>query len=99
MRSPHAIVAPLALGAALMLMAVGPARADDDCQKRIVKADHKLHQAIEKHGPESPDARHWREALAAARSYCWEHGHRWWDEDAHQWRSERDWDDHDHDHR
>ena len=99
MKSPHAIVAPLALGAALTLMAVGPARAGDDCQKRTEKADHKLHQAIEKHGPDSPDAQHWREELAAARSYCWEHGHRWWDEDAHQWRSERNWDDHDHDHR
>jgi hypothetical protein len=35
--------------------------------------------------------------LREAREYCWEHSHRWWDEDGHRWRSGRDWDDHDHD--
>jgi hypothetical protein len=93
----HTFLAPLALGGAFMLAAAVTVRADDECQKRIIKADHKLHEAIEHHGPDSPDARHWREELATARSYCWEHGHRWWDEDAHQWRTEH-WDDHDHDH-
>jgi len=98
MKFVHAVVAPLALGGAFLLAAAGPLRAGDDCQKRTIKADHKLHEAIQKHGPDSPDARHWREELAAARSYCWEHSHRWWDEDAHQWRTERNWDEHDHDH-
>jgi hypothetical protein len=97
MKLLHTFLAPLALGGAFMLATAGTVRADDDCQKRTIKADHKLHEAIEKHGPDSPDARHWREELATARSYCWEHGHRWWDEDAHQWRTEH-WDDHDHDH-
>jgi hypothetical protein len=73
-------------------------RADDDCQKRIVKADHKLHEAIEHHGWQSSQAAHWRHELAEARSYCWERSHRWWDEDGRRWRSDRDWDDHDHDH-
>lgn len=73
------------------------AHADDDCQKRIIHADHQLHKAIEKHGPASSQAEHWRHELAESRSYCWEHSHRWWDEDEHRWHSEHDWDDHDHD--
>jgi len=73
------------------------ARADDDCQKRIIQADHKLHEAVEHHGWESSQADHWRHELAEARAYCWEHAHRWWDEDAHRWHDQRDWDDHDHD--
>jgi len=70
----------------------------EDCQKRIIKADHKLHEAIDHHGWDSPEARHWRDELNAARSWCWEHGHRWWDEDQHRWHTDRDWDEHDHDH-
>jgi len=73
-------------------------RAGDDCQKRITKADHNLHEAIEHHGWQSSQAEHWRHELAEARSYCWEHSHRWWDEDDHRWHDQRDWDDHDHDH-
>jgi hypothetical protein len=71
---------------------------DDDCQQRIVKADHKLHEAAEHHGWQSKQAEHWRHELAEARAWCWEHHHRWWDEDGRRWRSDRDWDDHDHDH-
>jgi len=96
MKFPHAVLAPLALGGALMLAAALPVRTEDDCQKRTTHADHKLHEAIEHYGYNSPQAQHWREQLAEARSYCWEHSHRWWDGDAHRWRSEHDWDDHDH---
>jgi hypothetical protein len=35
--------------------------------------------------------------LHEAREHCWNRNKRWWDEDGHRWRSERDWDDHDHD--
>lgn len=87
----------LAFAAALLLAGATAVRADD-CQKRIIKADHKLHEAIDKHGWQSSQAEHWRHELAEARSYCWEHGRRWWDEDGHRWHTERDWDDHDHDH-
>ena len=87
----------LAFAAALFLAAPA-AHADDDCQKRIVHADHKLHEAVEHNGWQSSQAEHWRHELAEARSYCWEHSHRWWDEDGHRWRDQRDWDDHDHDH-
>ena len=99
MKFLHAVVAPLALGAAFLLVAAGPVRAEDDCQKRTAHADHKLHEAIEHHGYQSAEAQHWRQELAEARSYCWEHDHRWWDEDTHQWRSEHNWDEHDHDNR
>jgi len=99
MKFLHAVVAPLALGAAFLLVAAGPVRAEDDCQKRTAHADHKLHEAIEHHGYQSAEAQHWRQELGEARSYCWEHDHRWWDEDTHQWRSEHNWDEHDHDHR
>jgi hypothetical protein len=86
-----------AFAAAFFFASTTAVRADD-CQKRIVKADHKLHEAVEHHGWQSSQAEHWRHELREARAYCWEHSHRWWDEDEHRWHSDRDWDDHDHDH-
>lgn len=85
------LLAALFFGGAVLV------RADDDCQKRINKADHNLHEAIERHGVRSEQAEHWRHELAEGRSYCWDHSHRWWDADANRWRTDRDWDDHDHD--
>jgi hypothetical protein len=90
--------APIVLAGALLFAGASVVRADDDCQKRTIKADHNLHEAIKKHGPQSPEAEHWRSELATVRSYCWEHSHRWWDEDNHRWHTEQDWDAHDHDH-
>jgi hypothetical protein len=90
-------LAPIALAGALLFATASVVRADDDCQKRTEKADHNLHEAIRKHGPQSPEAEHWRQELAAARSYCWGHDHRWWDEDGHRWHTEQDWNEHDHD--
>jgi len=87
----------LAGGLALFGAAAPNAQADD-CRERIIKADHKLHEAAEKHGWESKQAAHARHELAEARHYCWEHGHRWWDVEASRWHTDRDWDDHDHDH-
>jgi hypothetical protein len=74
-----------------------PLRADD-CQSKIAKIDHNLHDAIAHHGPDSKEAAHWRNELAAQRERCWNAEHRWWDEDGHRWRTDRDWDEHDHDH-
>jgi hypothetical protein len=84
----------------LLTLAGAPPRAyaEDQCQKRTIHADRELHKAVEHHGWNSPQAAHWREELQASRQFCWEHSHRWWDEDGHRWRSEHDWDDHDHDH-
>lgn len=92
------ILAASGLGIVLFFAAAAPLRAENDCQKRIARTDHKLHEAVEHHGWDSPQAAKYRSELAAARSYCWDHSHRWWDEDEHRWRTERDWDDHDHDH-
>jgi hypothetical protein len=92
------VLGPVVFAGALMFASATMVRADDDCQKRTVKADHRLHEAIEKHGPQSPEAEHARHNLAEARHYCWDHNHRWWDEDAHRWHDQQDWDDHDHDH-
>lgn len=94
----HQALGAAALLAAFLFVAAPVVRADDDCQKRIAKADHKLHEAIEHHGVQSPQAEHWRHELGEARAYCYEHDHRWWDEDKHRWHTDRDWDDHDHDH-
>jgi hypothetical protein len=93
----------LALGSvvfagSLMFATSSAVRADDDCQKRTIKADHNLHEAIQKHGPQSSQAEHWRSELAAARNYCWGHEHKWWNEDSHDWHDKQDWDAHDHDH-
>jgi hypothetical protein len=98
MKFLHAVLAPVALTGVLFLAGASPVRADDECQKRTANADHKLHEAVEHHGYHSPQAQHWRQELAEARSYCWEHSRHWWDEDSHRWHSDRDWDDHDHDH-
>ncbi len=70
---------------------------DGGCQRRIAKADHKLHEAVEHHGWESRQADRARRDLREARERCWNEPHRWWDEDGHRWHSDGDWDDHDHD--
>jgi hypothetical protein len=85
-----------------MFAFVGATRASaegyDSCQRRIAKADHRLHEAIEDHGWNSRQAERARHELHEARERCWNERHRWWDEDGHRWHSDRDWDDHDHDH-
>ena len=67
------------------------------CQRRVARADHELHEAIEKHGRNSRQANHERRELHAARERCWRERHEWWDEHEHRWRKEHDWDEHDHD--
>ena len=90
-------VAGAALAGFLLFTGAPRLRADDDCQKRISRADHRLHEAIEHHGRESRQAEAARHNLREAREYCYGHNHRWWDEDNHRWHDDRDWDDHDHD--
>lgn len=69
----------------------------EQCQRRIVHAEHELHEAIERHGRHSRKAEHERRELHEARERCWREHHRWWDEHEHRWREEHDWDEHDHD--
>jgi hypothetical protein len=99
-RFAKATLAAATLSGFLLFAGTPALRADDDaCRNRIVKADHRLHEAAAKHGWDSPEAAKGRQELTLAREYCWEHGHRWWDEDAQRWHTDRDWDEHDHDHR
>ena len=93
------ILGTAVLATGLLLFTGAPGANADGCQERLIKADHRLHEAIEHHGPESRQAEHWRHELHEAREYCWAHGHRWWDVDGNRWRTDRDWDDHDHDRR
>jgi hypothetical protein len=92
----RATLAAMAFGG-LMFLGATPRANADDCQKRIRRADHELHKAARRYGWDSPQAAHERHELMEARARCWERNHRWWDEDGRRWRSERDWDDHDHD--
>jgi hypothetical protein len=91
-------IAAVVLSGSLLLIGA-PRMQADSCQHRLARADHRLHEAAERHGWESREAQHARVQLHEAREYCWAHSHRWWDEDNHRWHSERDWDDHDHDRR
>lgn len=88
-----------ALSGGFLLFAGAPgARADArECQERVAKADHRLHEAAGRHGWESRQAEHARHELREARERCWNRDHRWWDEDQRRWHTDRDWDDHDHD--
>ncbi len=91
-------LAAVALIGFLMFTGAPRLRADrDDCQRRVARADHRLHEAIEHHGYRSEQAERRRHELHEARERCWSARHRWWDEHEHRWHTERDWDDRDHD--
>ena len=68
----------------------------DDCQRRVARADQRLHEAIEHRGYQSEEAEHARHGLQEAREQCWNSNHRWWDADQKRWRTDRDWDENDH---
>jgi hypothetical protein len=89
-----------ALAGFLLFAAAPQVRADRerDCQKRIAKADHRLHEAIEHHGYRSEQAERAHHELTEERQRCWDTYHRWWDEDEHRWHTDRDWRDDDHEH-
>ena len=97
MRKLTSVLTPVLFVGSMLFVGTALVRADDDCQKRIINADHKLHEAVEHHGWESKQAGRARHELREAREHCWNASHRWWDEDGHRWHTERDWDDHDHD--
>jgi hypothetical protein len=91
-------LATAVLGGLLAFAGVPRASAyDDDCQRRIAKADYKLHEAAAHHGWDSRQADHWRHELHEARERCWREHRRWWDEDGRRWHTDHDWDDRDHD--
>ena len=93
-----AVLAAAVLAGFLMFTAVPLLLADErDCQRRIARADHRLDQAVARHGYRSRQAAHARHELREARERYWNGDHRWWDEHERRWHTERDWDDHDHD--
>jgi len=85
------------VGGLMFFGAVPRATADSEeqCQHRLAHAEHELHEAIERHGPNSRQADHKRHDLHEARERCWREHHRWWDEREHRWHEQRDWDDRD----
>jgi hypothetical protein len=88
----------VALGGFLLFTGAPRVKAGEaECQHRTERADHELHEAIKHHGWDSKQAEHARHELSEAREYCWAQDHKWWDVEAHEWRSERHWDD-DHGH-
>jgi hypothetical protein len=77
--------AAAALAGFLMFTGVPRLLADnDDCQRRVVRADHRLHEAIEHHGYVSHQAERRRHELHEARERCWNRSHRWWNEHEHR---------------
>jgi len=62
-----------------MLAFAGAPRASaesyDACQRRIAKADHRLHEAVEHHGWDSRQADRARHDLHEARERCWNERH------------------------
>jgi len=90
-------LAALAVAAFTVMAGVPKLHADDDCQRRVAHADHRLHEAIEHYGYQSREAAEARHELHEEREHCWKANNRWWDEDRRRWHDQRDWDDRDHD--
>jgi hypothetical protein len=85
-------LAAAALAASFMFTATPLLHADErDCQRRVARADHKLDQAVARHGERSRQAARARQDLRNEREHCWNANHRWWDEREHRWHTERDW--------
>jgi len=93
------VVAGAILTAALLFTVAPRLHAEDidRCQRRIVHAEHELHEAIERHGRNSRQANHERRELHNARERCWSERQQWWDEHDHRWHKDRDWNERDHD--
>lgn len=110
-RLGRTMVAAATLSVLALVVLAPRAQADErsNCQKRIEKAESRLHDAVRRHGPSSRQANDRRRDLNAERERCWERHHAWWGLRDRQWHNERDWDrydrdydrdhDHDHDHR
>ena len=95
-KSPFSLII---LTAVLLSAAVPRLQAEtlNRCQRRVVHAEHELHEAIRRFGSHSMIANHERRELHNARERCWRERHQWWNEHERRWHKERDWDEHDHD--
>jgi hypothetical protein len=52
MRKVTSVLAPALFVGSILFLGTTLVHADDDCHKRTSNVDHKLHEAIEHHGPE-----------------------------------------------
>jgi hypothetical protein len=63
----------VALGGFLLFAGAPSAKANawEDCDRRVERAEWKLHEAIERHGYYSRQAQHWRHELREEQQRCW----------------------------
>jgi len=64
---------------ALLAFAGAPqasAESYEACQRRVAKAEYRLHEAVEHHGWDSRQADHARHELREERERCWNEWHR-----------------------
>jgi hypothetical protein len=87
----RAALATAALGGLLFVVGAPAANAADrdNCERRIAKADYKLHEAIEHHGYYSRQAEHWRHERREAYERCERYGYRYHDRDDRDWDRDR----------
>jgi hypothetical protein len=83
-----ATLATAALGGLLLFAGAPSARANDgsDGDRRIDRAEWKLHEAIEHHGYYSRQADHWRHELREERERCWRERREWREHHDRNWR-------------
>lgn len=88
-----AALAAAALGGFLLFAGAPSAKANDweDCNRRVYRAEWKLHETIERHGYYSRQADQWRHELQEEREHC-RHERREWRE--HEWRERQRYDEH-----
>jgi hypothetical protein len=81
-------------GALCFFAGVPRAQADDrdSCRIRVERAEHKLDDAIRKHGEYSHQANDKRRDLNRERERCWNQVHGYWNGRDNQWHNDRDWD-------
>ncbi len=88
-----ATLAAAALGGFLLFAGAPSAKANNwqDCDRRVDRAEWKLHEAIEHHGYYSRQADHWRHELREERERCWRERREWRE---HEWREHQRYDEH-----
>jgi len=84
----RATLATVALGGLLLFAGAPSAKANDweGCDRRVDRAEWKLHEAIEHHGYYSRQADHWRHELREERERCWRERREWRERNDRDWR-------------
>jgi hypothetical protein len=94
-RVRKAALAAAALGGFLLFAGAPSAKANDwnDCDRRVDRAEWKLHEAIEHHGYYSRQADHWRHELREEQERCRRERREWREHqryDEHRYDRDRD---------